>query len=80
MDRAALILSIVLVIGAALTYLYWDDLPKTNLAGAVTLDVPELHIDQQQLNLCMNSCMRACVTDFGMEQQCLDKCNSQCGA
>jgi hypothetical protein len=48
-------------------------LPQTTLVGAVV--EPR---NQQEINLCMNDCMRSCVTDFGTEPQCVDSCTVKC--
>jgi|GEM_PF-6210472 len=62
---------LVLLVGLGV---YQTALPHSTLVGAV----PVMKT-QQELNICMNDCMRACVTQEGMETVCLDKCNAGCG-
>jgi hypothetical protein len=60
------------ILGAAQSW--HGQLPRSSLAGAAIVEKT-----QQELNICMNKCMRACVTREGTEPACLDSCNKTCG-
>ncbi|MBR9700948.1 hypothetical protein GOV11_03725 [Candidatus Woesearchaeota archaeon] len=66
-----IILLIMIILGISSSI----DTTGTVLAGAAT----EESLTQQQINLCVNGCMRNCVTEPGTEKGCIAECEPLCG-
>ncbi|HIH24635.1 TPA: hypothetical protein HA251_06395 [Candidatus Woesearchaeota archaeon] len=76
MASAATWIAAVLIIGmVGLGVAQNLNLPHSTLAGAV----PTTPKTQQEINLCMQSCMLPCVDKPGTEISCLEHCNGVCG-
>jgi hypothetical protein len=76
MVSTGFVIGAIFIIGLFVLGVMQTNLPRSSLAGAVVMDSPKQ--SQQTLNLCMNDCMRGCVTVEGTEQMCLDQCNLHC--
>ena len=80
MASAATIVGVLLIvglIGIGVTQAVLEQLPGAGIAGAAT-EEPRSPT-QQELNLCVNDCMGACVAAPGDEKPCLAGCEESCG-
>ena len=67
-------LAVLLIIGLiGIGFYQSENLPKSSLAGATTLVKT-----QDEINKCMNHCMRQCSNGIGEDYTCQPLCEEQC--